>query len=80
MSNVQDISDKYLYNKCIIDAGLLGGSFGMILGMLFTEGSTVDLEKYGETVRKMTRLKRLVRVIAMVACPLVVFAITFIVF
>ena len=45
--SIESLEDKYLYNKCYIDAGLFGASFGIILALIMSRGSVDDCYKYG---------------------------------
>lgn len=45
--DIDNISNKYLYNKCFIDAGIFGAAFGFLLGIICTQGSIENCHKYG---------------------------------
>lgn len=36
VSNVNSISNKYLYNKCFIDTGIMGAAFGVIIALILS--------------------------------------------
>lgn len=48
VKTIDSISNKYLYNKCFIDSGIIGAGFGLLLGIIYTTGSIDNCHIYGK--------------------------------
>lgn len=78
--SIEELENKYLYNKCYIDAGLFGASFGMILAMIMSRGSVDHCYKYGLSNDKITLLVKLKRLAVIAIVPGVIFLLNVIIF
>jgi hypothetical protein len=74
VSDVNSIIDKYLYNKCLIDSGALGFSFGMTLMIILRKGITNKCAYYPISYAKLTLRFKLKRMLAFLIGPIGVIA------
>ncbi|KAL4460969.1 hypothetical protein ABPG74_016441 [Tetrahymena malaccensis] len=68
-NDIESISNKYLYNKCFIDGGIFGISFGFLLGIIFTQGSIENCNIYGQFQSQISYIMVIKRLFLIAIAP-----------
>ncbi|KAL4506888.1 hypothetical protein ABPG72_001309 [Tetrahymena utriculariae] len=68
-NDIGSISNKYLYNKCFIDGGVFGVSFGFLFGIIFTQGNIENCNQYGQFQSQITYLMVIKRLFLIAIAP-----------
>lgn len=71
---INSISNKYLYNKCFIDSGVMGFPFGLLITIILVEGRIDDCAEFGTAVARLSWKTRILRMGAIAFYPFILFA------
>lgn len=69
VTSVNSIGNKYLYNKCLIDSGIMAFPFAILLTIILTDGRIDDCAEFGASVAGLTWKTRAKRFLAILAYP-----------